>query len=126
MHELSLAQNLIEELLVYAEEHNAEEITKAALLLGPFSGVVADSLTFGFNILKKEHAQTKNTELVIEIPTPTYRCRKCGEITIRETTSGLSAHQYQLTGQIPCEHCGTIELTPEGGNELILQQLEME
>ena len=53
MHEMSLAQGLIEELSVLASKNKALRIVQVRVVLGPFSGVVADSFSFGFNVLKK-------------------------------------------------------------------------
>ena len=53
MHEMSLAQGLIEELSALASKNKALRIVQVRVVLGPFSGVVADSFSFGFNVLKK-------------------------------------------------------------------------
>ena len=50
MHELSLAKSLLDQVSDLAREHNSTSVTKVKVILGPFSGVVADSFDFGFNI----------------------------------------------------------------------------
>ncbi|NLX18963.1 MAG: hydrogenase maturation nickel metallochaperone HypA, partial [Desulfobulbus sp.] len=43
MHEMSLAQNLIDQILVLAKEHEVGQVNRVVVVLGPFSGVVRDS-----------------------------------------------------------------------------------
>ena len=54
MHEMSLAQGMIRQVLALAQKHQAGRIASITVLLGPFSGVVAESFAFGFEVLKKE------------------------------------------------------------------------
>ena len=82
MHELSLAQSLIDQLIGLAEEHQANSITRVVVTLGPFSGIVADSFEFGFNILKKDKAATSDASLVLETPDPEYVCLSCDRTAI--------------------------------------------
>ena len=72
MHELSLAHSLIDQILDLVAEHQASRVLRVRVTLGPFSGVVRDSFEFGFNVLKKEQAQTADALLDLETPDPTY------------------------------------------------------
>ncbi len=126
MHELSLAQGLMDQLLTLAKQHKAEKLIKVTVLLGPFSGIVADSFDFGFNILKKENEITKDAELVLETPPPEFRCTECGSITSVASDPTDQLHKYPFTAPLACDQCGSPSLSPEGGGELILKQLEME
>jgi len=68
MHELSLAQGLLNQLEELAREHKATTILVVRVDIGDQSGIVTDSFCFGFNALKKEQQLTENALLSI---TPT-------------------------------------------------------
>lgn len=126
MHELSLAKSLIDQLVNLAQEHDSQRITKVTVLLGPFSGVVADSFDFGFNILKKDLPVTENAELILQTPPPEYKCLQCNTILQEENLNAKENLKYQPTERKTCRKCSSTNLSPQGGTELILQQLEME
>ncbi|WP_028579291.1 hydrogenase maturation nickel metallochaperone HypA/HybF [Desulfogranum japonicum] len=127
MHELSLAQSLLEQLLGLARQHNADTISKVTVILGPFSGIVADSFDFGFNILKKEYQETKEAELILEKPTPEYLCLECQHISAMEPAeSQIPGVAGIITGKHSCPKCNSDRLSPQGGTDLILKQIEME
>ena len=95
-------------------------VNRATVRVGPFSGIVVSSFRFGFDALKTEYPQTAHTELLIDSPKPTYRCSECDHI--------FSHHSVVPSPleSIICPACGSQICFPEGGDELILQQLEME
>ncbi|WP_028585554.1 hydrogenase maturation nickel metallochaperone HypA/HybF [Desulfogranum mediterraneum] len=128
MHELSLAQSLIDQLLELSDQHQMKRINRLTVILGPFSGVVADSFAFGFDVLKKEQAATADAQLILETPDPQYRCLNCETVNTRTRAAAIGHPQTtNLAGNdFTCSHCGESRLSPQGGTELILQQLEME
>lgn len=115
MHEISLVQGLLQQLHDIAREHKTTKVTKVTMVIGPLSGVVVDSFRFGFDILTKEDELVADAELEIVIPEVTYRCSACGA-TI--TTAGQRPEN--------CSACGDPILIAEEGNDLVLQQVEME
>ncbi len=128
MHELSLAQSLINQLLGLADEHKATQINRVEVTIGPFSGIVADSFSFGFSVLKEHQPATKNAELLLITPAPEYRCLACNETTIipladKGDPVRLAGHNFS---DKKCSQCGSNRLSPEGGTDLVLNQLEME
>lgn len=68
MHEFSLAQNLVTQLLELADQHQATKIFVVSVNIGELSGIVTDSFTFGFEILAKEQPILVGAKLEI---TPT-------------------------------------------------------
>ncbi|MCL1979978.1 MAG: hydrogenase maturation nickel metallochaperone HypA [Proteobacteria bacterium] len=128
MHELSLAHSLIEQILALAAEHGARKINRVVVTLGPFSGVVRDSFEFGFSVLKREREPVRDASLELKTPDPEYRCLDCGQITIipfPRQIDRLALIRSDLTTRV-CPGCGSTRLSPNGGTELILNQLEME
>lgn len=128
MHEMSLAQSLIEQILTLAEEHGAQRVNRVVVTLGPFSGVVRDSFEFGFNILKQDQQPLHETLLVLESPDPEYVCLDCQKravIPFPQQSERLELARCGLSAK-KCPWCGSNRLSPKGGTELILNQLEME
>jgi hydrogenase nickel incorporation protein HypA/HybF len=128
MHELSLAQSLIEQILALAAEHKARRVNRVVVTLGPFSGVVRDSFEFGFNILKKEREQVREAVLELETPDPEYVCLDCTKVAVipfPRQSDRLELARCGLSAR-KCPWCGSARLSSKGGTELILNQLEME
>ena len=112
MHEFSLAQGLMKQLHQLAQQHGAVKIIKVKVSIGRLSGIVADSFSFGFETLSGENSVTKNAVLEITETEPTKRCLDCGSIFDTHTTN--------------CTKCLSSRLIAEGGDDLILTQVEME
>ncbi len=115
MHEISLVQGLLSQLQELARQNNMNRVVSITMDIGPLSGVVADSFRFGFEILAQEDDLVRDATLVINTTTVTYRC------------TGCDATQ-QTRGDKPdnCPACGELFLLAEGGDELILNRVEME
>jgi len=128
MHELSLAQSLIEQLLDLAKEHQAERITRVTVTLGPFSGIVRDSFEFGFDNLKQSQDATRKAVLKLETPDPVYICLDCGKVAVIPFSSENDRLESVRLGPFAkkCPWCCSNRLSPKGGTELILNQVEME
>ncbi len=115
MHEISLVDGLLQQLRELAAANQAGKIIKVIMEVGPLSGIVADSFRFGFDILSADDDLFRGAELVLEIPPVSYRCSDCGHVVI---TAG------ETPGE--CAKCGELFLIPQGGDDLILRQVEME
>lgn len=128
MHELSLAQSLLDQLLDLVREHQAQRITRVAVTIGPFSGIVRDSFEFGFNILKENLPQTKDAVLSVETPDPVYVCLDCHKVSVIPFARPDESVDLLFNGPYPkkCPWCCLTRLSPKGGAELILNQVEME
>lgn len=115
MHEISLVQGLFDQLAELAEQNKMSKVVTVTMEIGPLSGVVEDSFRFGFDILSKENELLRGAKLIIHSTTVTYRCISCQRV-------------HEATSQRPeyCETCGESLLIAEGGDELILQRVEME
>lgn len=115
MHELSLVQGLLRQLEALAGEHNTTSISTVLVEIGPFSGIVVDSFQFAFEVLAQEHPLLENAELTIETPPMQYKCFDCHYV--------LSSDRYVPDS---CPVCESTVLVPEGGDGVILLQVEME
>lgn len=115
MHEISLVQGLFEQLAELAKQNNMTKVVTVTMEIGPLSGVVEDSFRFGFEILAKEEALLQDAELILHSTSVTYRCTGCN-----------TAHEGCTERPACCRQCGESFLIAEGGDELILQKVEME
>ena len=115
MHEISLVQGLLQQLEDLAAENEAGKILSVTMEIGPLSGVVVDSFRFGFEILSAESELVKGARLIIESPPARYRCTRCGHVV---ETADVRPDS--------CPACGDLLLFPEGGDDLVLRQVEME
>ena len=66
MHELSLAQALLDQLQELAVTHGAEKILQVRVNIGRASGIVIDSFVFGFDAVKMDLPLTRKAILTIE------------------------------------------------------------
>ncbi len=112
MHELAIAQSIAEAVEARAAECNAARVKGVRLRIGEASGIVADSLTFCFEMLASLDPVLAGAQLLIDVVPHRARCRHC-------------AKEFAVTNFIA--QCPTCE---EWSNEIIsgteLQILEME
>lgn len=115
MHEISLVQGLFEQLKELAAANNATKIISVTMEIGPHCGVVVDSFQFGFDILSADDELVQGARLIIEVPPVSYSCTNCSHV---EVTIGKKPEA--------CPACDELLLIPDGGNDLLLRQVEME
>lgn len=115
MHEISLVQGLFQQLADLAKQNNMTKVVTVTMQIGPLSGVVIDSFQFGFDILSKEDDLLRGAKLEINTTKVTYRCASCGAVV-----------EDAEERPEKCPKCQEVFLMPEGGDELILQKVEME
>jgi hydrogenase nickel incorporation protein HypA/HybF len=114
MHELSIAQSLIELACDTAEREGASRVTKLHLRIGAMSGVVVDSLLFSFD-LAAEGTACEGAKLDIKEVAVRVHCPRCD-----------AAKSLPDSYAFLCPTCGSP--TPEilEGRELKLISLEVD
>ncbi|MFW6324210.1 MAG: hydrogenase maturation nickel metallochaperone HypA [Desulfovibrionales bacterium] len=117
MHELAIAQNLIDLIRQEMEKHKADRLLKVKVKYGRLTQIVPEALQLSFEALVRgtnmEDAVLETEEIPLVV-----KCRECGnEFTPKEEDSLL----------MPCPKCGT-EFGHEviSGKELYLDHLEAE
>lgn len=113
MHEMSVAQDIIEIVRDHVPQGAEEKVKKIRLKIGELSGIVPDSLLFCFDILKTESGH-RNASIDIEYVPITARCRLC------DKTSQL---EYGIYFCLSC-HSSDIELLT--GKELNIVDVELD
>jgi hydrogenase nickel incorporation protein HypA/HybF len=110
MHELSIAESVVR----IASDHAGErQVTKVDLRVGVLRQVVPSALRFSFDLVA-EGTPVEGAELEIEEIEATARCDGCGAVS--------PVHGFPLQ----CAHCGRLDLEVVGGEELLVESLELE
>jgi len=113
MHEMSIAQNIMDLCLEEGKKAKAEKIIKINIRIGRLTGIVSDSLTFCFDIMK-EGTIADNAEMMIITNPVRLRCKKC------ET-------EY-VVDDLPwmCANCDSLRYSIISGNEFYIESIELE
>jgi hydrogenase nickel incorporation protein HypA/HybF len=110
MHELSIADAVV----TIASRHAAgRKVTRVDLRVGHLRQVVPDSLLFAFELVSAG-TELEGAELVIEEVPAQVSCNACGAEKVLE---GFPAH---------CGVCGGLDVDVSGGDELLVDALELE
>jgi len=113
VHELSLCQDLLDQVTAIAQTHRAEKVVRVVVWIGPLSGVEPLLLNSAFNMIGAGGV-AGHAELVLAAQAVTVLCRDCG----RESRA--------TAGNLACRHCGGINTELTSGDELILARVELE
>ena len=112
MHELSLAQAVIEIAEAEAKKHSAPAVATVKLRLGEFAGVVREALEFGFEFARRGTA-VEGARLEIETVPLKTRCPHC-------KTVGRPIEDFCLI----CPACGgAVEII--SGREMEVEYVEL-
>lgn len=114
MHEIAIVESLIEQVdrEVAAAGHDGR-VVALDLVIGRLSGVNVDSIRFAFELLAPE---TTLAGATLRIAEPKAACR-CGDCLARVEIDEVVA---------ACPRCGSGDIVFEGGQELLLQSIELE
>jgi hydrogenase nickel incorporation protein HypA/HybF len=77
MHELSIAQSMVDAVKTAATERSATRVKNVRLRIGEASGIVTDSLSFCFELLTSSDPVLVGAELQVEHIPHRARCRHC-------------------------------------------------
>ncbi len=110
MHELSIANSVVR---VASEQADGRRVTKVWLRVGHLRQVVPSALAFAFELVA-QGTPIEGAELVIEDVPATVCCRQCGS---ESALDGFPA---------ACPRCGSLNVEVVGGEELLVEALELE
>jgi hydrogenase nickel incorporation protein HypA/HybF len=113
MHELSIANSILEAVRKECERLNGARVTKVGVRIGELAGVDPEALSFGFEVLVKD-TDLEPLALEIESTSRRHECPHCKRV--------FTVVEYQ----VDCPACGSKETRCIGGDELELAYLEVE
>lgn len=113
MHELSVAQALVEQVTDLARQHGAVGVHLIRVRIGPLAGIVGDLLATAFPLAAAgtpaERAHLEWLDAPIRV-----RCRTCG------------AETEARPNKLVCGACGDWQTQVVSGDELILETVELD
>ncbi len=112
MHELGIAQNILEIVQQSVPADLASAVRRVRLRVGQLSGVVPDSLDFCFSVIVSETAMKKAGLAIEQVPTVS-RCKDC-------------MHQFRMEDlAFLCPACKGANLELISGRELEVVEIEL-
>lgn len=115
MHELSIAEGLLEVVNETIRTHHLGQVSRIKLKVGLLTAVVPEALEFCFQALVKD-TPLENAKLDIEIVPVRGRCKGCGERFLYETNEAFC---------FLCPKCGH-EIEILTGRDLTIEEIEGE
>lgn len=110
MHELSLAQNIIDTVREHVGNDRLAKVTEVVMEVGTASGVVGESLQFAYEAIVQDTPLASSTMTMVSVPF-TVRCHACGTET--ESPAGFMV----------CPHCDSMDVSVVKGADMILKQI---
>jgi len=112
MHELSIAQNIVEIVKQNVPQEDLKGVTSIKLKIGDMSGVVTESLEFGFLAIISG-TELEDAKLDIEKIPFFLKCNECKQESSNEYGSSI------------CPECGSSNTTILSGLELQIIEVEL-
>lgn len=112
MHEMSLCEGILQVLEDAGRAQGFQKINRVRLEIGRFAGVEPDALRFGFDVVMKGSLADGAALDIIDVPGKAF-CFDCAETV--EINDRLA----------PCPNCGGAKLSPTGGDEMKIKDLEV-
>ena len=112
MHELSIAQNIVEIVKLNVPPEELSNVSRIKLKIGEISGVVVDSLEFGFHAITSD-TELEHAELGVEKIPFIFKCNSCGK---------KSTNEFGIT---VCSECGETDTNIISGLEMQIVEVEL-
>ena len=113
MHELSIAQSILDTVVAEATEHRAQRVVNIRLRIGELTAIVRDALTFSFEVIAKDTC-AEGAVLDIEHIPWQLRCSGC-------------QHAYVVQrDNLACPLCGATGGETIAGRELQILEMDVE
>ena len=77
MHELAIAEQIVQVVMTQVETHAIEHVTSVHIQVGEATGVVGDSLTFSFEMIASSTPELSGAQLLIDSVPYRAKCRQC-------------------------------------------------
>jgi len=113
MHELGIAQSVIDAVQAETKRHPGAKPSKVAVRIGELSAIDPDALRFSFEALIRD-SELEGMDLEIQVCPRRHRCLDCG------TEFDVKDYDFR------CSQCGSTCNECISGEELELAYLELE
>lgn len=112
MHEMSLCEGILQVIEDASAREGFGRVQTVRLEIGRFSGVEPEALRFGFDVVMRGSLAEGARLEIVEVPGQAF-CFECAEtVTIDDRLA-------------PCPKCQGGRLSPTGGDEMRIKDLEV-
>lgn len=112
MHEMSLAESIVQIAEDTARQNGGSRVSAVKLEVGRLAGVELEALRFCFDAVCRSSIAAGATLTILEPPGQAW-CMPCGEVVDVDSLAD------------PCPRCGSFQLQVTGGNELKVREVEI-
>jgi len=114
MHEMSVAQNIIDIVLQHIPGQNSHSVQRVTVKIGKMAGIVPDSLEFGFEALASDTPMMEKAKLNMEFTPLVIHCGKCNK-------------EFELNDPFfICPECNNTKVGILSGTELQVTEIEID
>ncbi|WP_028864776.1 hydrogenase maturation nickel metallochaperone HypA [Psychromonas aquimarina] len=113
MHELSIAESIIDMIEDNALRHNFKKVTKITLEIGVLAGIEKSALFFCFDAAA-QNTLAEGAELLIQDKPAKGICQNCFQQVI-------TSSWYE-----PCRYCGQVGIEINEGEQMTIKSLQVE
>ncbi len=113
MHEMSIAQSLLDVIKEEMQKHHATVLKSVRVHIGQLSAIVPESLSFCFEIMTSG-TELEGAKLNMEIIPLVGNCRTCGK------SFEIEDYAFQ------CPFCDGTDIETVSGQELSIVEMEVE
>ena len=112
MHELAIAESLIEQVAAKAQKLGAQGVKSVTIKVGEYSGICTEALSFAYGPLA-EGTLLENSQLIIQASPFVLYCPHCQK------------QWHPAEFRRSCEYCHSLEVKIISGRELDLVSMEV-
>ncbi|MBU0733396.1 MAG: hydrogenase maturation nickel metallochaperone HypA, partial [Proteobacteria bacterium] len=113
MHEMSIAQSLLDIIKEEMRKHNARLVRSVRLNIGQLSAIVPESLSFCFNVMTSG-TELEGAKLIMEIIPLRGTCKEC-------------RREFEIKNYaFECPFCSSSQIDTIAGQELSIVEMEVD
>jgi len=113
MHEMSIAQSLIDIIKEEMTRHDATVLRSVRLNIGQLSAIVPQSLSFCFEVITSG-TELEGAKLIMEVIPLEGMCRECKQ------AFGIEDYAFE------CPYCGSPDIETTAGQDLSIVDMEVD
>ena len=121
MHELSMAEAIVETVIDTAQKNDAIEVLEVTIDIGRLTMLNPEQLTFMIGVITDENELLKDTKFIIEETPVTIECKSCGyegEFKVDESDP--------FSPIVICPKCESIKVSVKSGRECTVKNIQIE
>lgn len=113
MHEMSIAQSLIDIIRQEMTKHDVTVLKSVRLNIGQLTAIVPDSLSFCFDVITSG-TDLEGAKLIMDVIPLRGKCNACGE------TFPIQDYVFE------CPHCNSTAIQTISGQDLSIAEMEVD